>query len=357
MEYQLAQVNVARMKGAPGEAVVEGLVGRIEEMNWLAESSPGFVWRLPGGEVTPEALQVFADYLTPFEPERVFYNMSVWETVEDLRHYVFRTRHAEMVRDRHAWIEPATRPALALWWIPTGERPTIEASAGRLRLVERLGPTPFAFTLEQSFKDPASVVPHDTSPAARVALFRDGLEAFSGRVFPLGQPEWKVARLLLSSAGGCDVRITPEQFEVRHGSHFRATEYFPEPIPGVVGQLLTWSGQPLPATEVRVLLDPALAARRLPKWHLAPRLLWMRAEPEQIRIAVRDGTGKSREDLANWPEPFPPFVPRYVDLAEALACPHCANAARRYRQLVDQSLVCPSCGRSFLSAECERQER
>ena len=353
MEYHLAHVNIARMKAAPGEEAVEGLVARIEEMNRLAESSLGFVWRLPGAEAAPEALQVFDGYLNPFEPERIFYNLSVWETVEDLRNYVYHTRHADMVRDRRAWIEPMPRAPLALWWIPRGELPTIAASALRLRAVDTFGASPMAFTLEQLFPAPDSPTsfgrPVLTSEA-RVALFRQGRAAFSGKSYPVGKGEDKVVRLLLSSAAGCDVTITAEQFQVRHGNDLRPTDYFPETIPGLLTQLLAWSGVPLPATEVRAVLDPAATAHGLPKWLATPRFLWMAADPEHIRIAVRDGSGKSPEELVSWPEPFPPFVPRYVDLTEPLACPYCGNTAKRYRQLVDQSFVCPACGRSFQTA-------
>ena len=50
MRLYLAQVNVAWMHGAITESVMAGLANRIEEINQLAEESPGFVWRLPASE-------------------------------------------------------------------------------------------------------------------------------------------------------------------------------------------------------------------------------------------------------------------------------------------------------------------
>src|SRR4051794_5454234 len=91
MQYHVAQVNVARMRGDPGDPVMAGLVARIDEMNRLAEQSRGFVWRLRGPEVTLEALRVFEDYFVPFEPEHLFYNLSVWSSIEDLSGYVYQT--------------------------------------------------------------------------------------------------------------------------------------------------------------------------------------------------------------------------------------------------------------------------
>ena len=146
MHHHLAQVNIARMRGQPGAEVMAGLVARIDEMNQLADRSRGFVWRLPGSDATPDALLVFADYFVPFAPERLFYNLSVWESVEALRHYAFGTAHAEMLRQKHEWIEHFDRAHLALWWIPDGHLPSIAESAERLRSVQENGARPSAFT-------------------------------------------------------------------------------------------------------------------------------------------------------------------------------------------------------------------
>src|SRR3989442_13340810 len=146
MAHQLAQVNIACLRGAPDAPVLADLVARIEEMNRLAEQSPGFVWRLPGSQVRPDALRVFAHYVVPFDPSRLFYNMSVWRSLDDLRAYVFRTAHAELLRGKEKWTEDLARPHLALWWVPIGTIPTIADSALRLRSVCERGATPYAFT-------------------------------------------------------------------------------------------------------------------------------------------------------------------------------------------------------------------
>jgi hypothetical protein len=77
----LAQVNVARMRAPLEDPVMADFVARLDEINALADGSPGFVWRLQtdAGNAT---------YLRPYADERIIINMSVWETVEDLRNYV-----------------------------------------------------------------------------------------------------------------------------------------------------------------------------------------------------------------------------------------------------------------------------
>lgn len=154
MAYHLAQANIARMKGGPDQPVMAEMFGRMEEMNRLAEQSAGFVWRWRGSDAKPDALHVFADYFVPFEPERLFYNMSVWENLECLRQYAFKTAHAEMLRAKRRWIDDFDRAHLALWWIPVGHRPTVTESVTRLRAVQEKGPTALAFTFQQLFPKP-----------------------------------------------------------------------------------------------------------------------------------------------------------------------------------------------------------
>src|SRR5712692_211537 len=87
----IAQVNIARMKGPLEGPVMAGFVARLEEINALADRAPGFVWRLQ----TPEG---DATYLRPYEDDRILINMSVWESVEALKDYVYHTAHKELLR-------------------------------------------------------------------------------------------------------------------------------------------------------------------------------------------------------------------------------------------------------------------
>src|SRR5215470_14958714 len=97
-KVHLAQVNIARMRGPLDSPVMAGFVARLEEINALADRSPGCVWRLQ----TPEG---DATYLRPFDDDRILINMSVWEAIESLKDYVYRTAHAEMLRGRREWFD------------------------------------------------------------------------------------------------------------------------------------------------------------------------------------------------------------------------------------------------------------
>jgi hypothetical protein len=72
--YHVAQVNVGRVKAPLEDIRMAGFVTRLDEINALADHSPGFVWRLQTSEGN-------ATYLRPYDDDRILVNMSVWDTV------------------------------------------------------------------------------------------------------------------------------------------------------------------------------------------------------------------------------------------------------------------------------------
>jgi hypothetical protein len=140
----IAQINIGRIKAPLDSPTMAGFMERLDEFNALADKSPGFIWRLQTSEGN-------ATYFRPFEDERVLLNMSVWESVEALRNYVYGTSHAELLRQRHNWFEQLDRAYLALWWVSAGHIPSIEEAKTRLAHLNAYGPTPFAFTFKHIF--------------------------------------------------------------------------------------------------------------------------------------------------------------------------------------------------------------
>ena len=137
----IAQVNIARMKAPLDSPVMASFVARLAEINALADRSPGFVWRLQTDEGD-------ATYLRPYDDDRILFNLSVWEDVDALKQYVYRTAHAELLRDRRSWFEHFDGAYVALWWVDAGHIPSIEEAKERLAHLEANGPTDFAFTFK-----------------------------------------------------------------------------------------------------------------------------------------------------------------------------------------------------------------
>jgi len=146
--FHLAQVNIGRVLWPPEDERMAGFMGRLDELNKLADESPGFVWRLQTEAGNATALRPYG------EDERLLVNMSVWETLEDLRAYVYRSAHAPVLAQRKQWFEPMTTPFMALWWVAAGHRPSVEEAKARLAELTARGPGPGAFTFKVTFPPP-----------------------------------------------------------------------------------------------------------------------------------------------------------------------------------------------------------
>lgn len=139
----LAQVNVALPKAPLDAPEMGGFVKAVGDVNWLADRSPGFVWRHPprDGPVT----------LGRFEDDELIVTLSVWAHFEALQQYVYRTGHALFMQRRSRWFVPLGGFTTAMWWVAEGARPTIDEGLDRLAHLRRTGPTPHAFSLRRQF--------------------------------------------------------------------------------------------------------------------------------------------------------------------------------------------------------------
>jgi uncharacterized protein DUF3291 len=158
----LAQVNIARMKAPLDSSELAGFVARLDEINALADQSPGFVWRL-------QTENGSAVYLRPYDDDRILFNMSVWESLESLRAYVYGSRHAELLRQRREWFLHFDAPYSALWWVPRGHVPSIDEAKTRLAQLAEKSPTPDAFTFKTTFPPDVSLLGATSGPPSRPA--------------------------------------------------------------------------------------------------------------------------------------------------------------------------------------------
>jgi len=148
--WQLAQINVGRLIAPLDDPRVAEFVAGLDPVNALADAAPGFVWRLQSasGNAT--------DYAYNDDPFMIV-NMSVWESLESLRDFVYRGDHMAVFRKRRDWFEKLDRPAYCLWWIPAGHIPTIAEGRDRLEHYGQHGSTPYSFWFSQPFPAPAEI--------------------------------------------------------------------------------------------------------------------------------------------------------------------------------------------------------
>jgi hypothetical protein len=144
--YHIAQVNMGKIRFPLDDPRMHGFMSRLDEINALADGSPGFVWRLQTNDGN-------ATYFRPYQDDdRILLNMSVWDSIETLRHYVYKTAHVEIMRHREDWFEKFAGVYLALWWVPAGHIPGIDEAKKRVAHLDAHGPTQFAFTFKQTFE-------------------------------------------------------------------------------------------------------------------------------------------------------------------------------------------------------------
>jgi len=150
--YELAQLNVAIMKEPLESPSMSDFVANLDRINALAESSPGYVWRLQTEEGDATAIRPMG--------ENTLVNVSVWQDIESLNKYVYGSAHVEIMRRRKEWFERMQEAYVVLWWVPKGHRPSTSEAIARLELLRRKGPTAEAFTFRSAFLPPDAPQPN-----------------------------------------------------------------------------------------------------------------------------------------------------------------------------------------------------
>jgi Domain of unknown function (DUF3291) len=156
--HHLAQVNIARIRAPLDSPELADFVAALAPVNALADAAPGFVWRLQTDEGDATAIR-------PYDDDSILVNMSVWESVESLSDFVYRTDHRGYLARRREWFDRVADVFIALWWVPAGHVPTVDEAKDRLALLERRGPTPEAFTFRSRFPAPGVPVVNRSSAA------------------------------------------------------------------------------------------------------------------------------------------------------------------------------------------------
>jgi hypothetical protein len=146
--YHLAQINIARMLAPIDDPIMAEFVAQLAPVNALADNAPGFVWRLQTENGDATSLKVYDD-------DMIIVNLTVWESAETLREFVYKNAHYGVLRDRKRWFEKFDGPYYALWWIPAGQVPGVEEGRARLDYLRQHGDSAYAFSFKHMFPMPA----------------------------------------------------------------------------------------------------------------------------------------------------------------------------------------------------------
>jgi len=161
--FELAQLNIARMVAPADSPILKDFVANLDRINSLAEQTPGYVWRLQTDEGYATAVRLYGD--------DVIVNLSMWKDVESLFNFVYQSGHIDIMRRRKEWFERLRDAYMVLWWVPAGHRPTVAEANAKLEHLHATGPSPDAFTFKRPFAPPGATAAaqqpgfDDTCPA------------------------------------------------------------------------------------------------------------------------------------------------------------------------------------------------
>jgi heme-degrading monooxygenase HmoA len=145
--FELAQVNLARPRAPLDAPLLAEFMAALDPVNARADQAPGFVWRLQDDAGNATGVPVFGD-------DALIVNLSVWESPEALRDWVYRDpEHLAVMRRRREWFA-RMETFLCLWWVPAGHRPPVAEAEERLVHLRAHGPSQHAFTFRALFPQP-----------------------------------------------------------------------------------------------------------------------------------------------------------------------------------------------------------
>jgi len=145
--HYIAQLNIALAKAPLEDPLLADFMAQLDAVNAMAEASPGFVWRLKSDSGNATDIRAYDD-------PRMIVNMSVWESVDALFAFTYKTAHTKVMNRRKEWFESLPGPHMVLWWIAAGTVPTVAEAQRRLKHLAEHGPSAAAFTFKMRFAPP-----------------------------------------------------------------------------------------------------------------------------------------------------------------------------------------------------------
>ena len=110
-----------------------------------AVAGSGFVW------ASGNSFYADANVVRIFDEPNAILNLSVWESYDALKDFVFNGAHREVMQNRDTWFKQLPQLVSVLWWTKVGVMPTIAEAKQKLDLINAVGATPAAFNFAKHF--------------------------------------------------------------------------------------------------------------------------------------------------------------------------------------------------------------
>lgn len=126
-------------------------VAALDPINAIAETTPGFIWRLVDDDGASSSYVEIPGNDDPL----VIINYSIWSDVESLKHFMFKSGHFAYLRRRQEWFTPSDLPTSVAWWVEKGEIPGVDIAYAKVVELQENGPTESAFTVSRPWPRPS----------------------------------------------------------------------------------------------------------------------------------------------------------------------------------------------------------
>ena len=143
--YHVAQFNWGILIDDWDTPTVAEFQDNLDRVNDLAMRTDGYVWHMPSEEM--EAGQLDTEGPLGGDP-RMASTLSVWQSVEQLDHFVHKTLHNQFLKRGSEWFKKTIGPRHVMWPIEVGRKPTLSEAVTRLKKLGDNGPSSEAFDFD-----------------------------------------------------------------------------------------------------------------------------------------------------------------------------------------------------------------
>ena len=133
----LAELNIAVPKYPLDDPRIADFMDNLERINGLAATMPGYVWMHK--DDSGHAMNM----PTPW-PD-VVANLTVWQSAEQLEHFVWNTVHKKLYNRKAEWFDAMKSHHFVMWFVDEAHRPTLQEAKERLDHLDLHGNSDYAF--------------------------------------------------------------------------------------------------------------------------------------------------------------------------------------------------------------------
>ena len=156
--YRLAHMNYGRLRAPLDDDTMREFRMAIGPINTLAQGTPGFYWSFDN-DIPSERDDVELLRTDPL----IMPQLSVWNNLESLKHFAFRSGHFMYYKRKKEWFCEIEGPYAVCWWWQQQQQqqqegmimPTLKEAFDRLKYLKDHGPSEIAFDFATAKNYPA----------------------------------------------------------------------------------------------------------------------------------------------------------------------------------------------------------